>query len=392
MITLRSYPRVLGEKHIGNVHKIQSDIIEEYTWNNEIESRIAYFYDWNHDTHHTQLTHLHPEQDEYKVPMDIKYIVASKQTLAKDAITYHLQLRPSQQCVVDYYNECFGSRYNAEYPVGLYCDIQDSKGVWNRWLVCATANINDPQFPNFEILRCDYVLDAIFDNIQYKIPIVLRSQNSYNSGLWVKYHVETVEDQGQFIVPLNRLTERIWYNVRFLIDAKIIQDECRAWHVSKVNRIDLPGCALITLAQDHFNPETDYIEKDIQGNTIGLWADYYKQPVTPTPFNPSPIQPTGVITCVGSQEIKVGGSYKKFTIDFYDEEGVPLPFKEGTWSFWIDNTEIEPVISTSSINANQIKAKLPNNGLWINKIMTVKYTTNDAEPITTEFNISVVSL
>lgn len=392
MITLRSYPRVLGEKHIGNVHKIQSDMIEEYTWNNEIESRIAYFYDWNHDTHHTQLTNLHPEQDEYKVPMDIKYIVASKQTMAKDAVTYHLQLRPSQKCVVDYYDECFGSRYDAEYPVGLYCDIQDSKGIWNRWLVCATANINDPQFPNFEILRCDYVLDAIFDNIQYKIPIVLRSQNSYNSGLWVKYRVETVEDQGQFIVPLNRLTERIWYNVRFLIDAKIIQDECRAWHVSKVNRIDLPGCALITLAQDHFNPETDYIEKDVQGNTIGLWADYYKQPVTPTPFNPSPIQPTGVITCVGSQEIKVGGSYKKFTIDFYDEEGAPLPFKEGTWSFWIDNTEIEPVISTSSVDANQIKAKLPNNGLWINKIMTVKYITNDTEPITTEFNISVVSL
>ena len=392
MITLRSYPRVLGEKHIGNVHKIQSDMIEEYTWNNEIESRIAYFYDWNHDTHHTQLTNLHPEQDEYKVPMDIKYIVASKQTMAKDAVTYHLQLRPSQKCVVDYYDECFGSRYDAEYPVGLYCDIQDSKGVWNRWLVCATANINDPQFPNFEILRCDYVLDTIFDNIQYKIPIVLRSQNSYNSGLWVKYRVETVEDQGQFIVPLNRLTERIWYNVRFLIDAKVIQDECRAWHVSKVNRIDLPGCALITLAQDHFNPETDYIEKDVQGNTIGLWADYYKQPVTPTPFNPSPIQPTGVITCAGSQEIKVGGSYKKFTIDFYDEEGVPLPFKEGTWSFWIDNTEIEPVISTSSVDANQIKAKLPNNGLWINKIMTVKYITNDAEPITTEFNISVVSL
>ena len=377
MITLRSYPRVLGEKHLGNVHKMQSDMIEEYTWNNEIESRIGYFYDWNHDTHKTQLTDLHPEQDEYKVPMDIKYIVASKQTMAKDAITYHLQLRPSQKCVVDYYEEEIGNRYSADYPVGLYVDIQDSKGIWNRWLVCATANINDPQFPNFEILRCDYVLDAIFDNIQYKIPIVLRSQSSYNSGLWVKYRVETVEDQQQFIIPLNRLTEQVWYNKRFLIDAKVIQNECRAWHVSKVNRLDLPGCAMITLAQDHFDPEKDYIERDSNGNTVGLWADYYIKPVIPEPYNPSPIPTTGIITCAGTQEIKVGGSYKKFTIEFFDEEGLPLPFKEGTWSFEIDNVEIEPVISTSGILANQIKAKLPENGLWISKIMTVNYITTE---------------
>ena len=176
------------------------------------------------------------------------------------------------------------------------------------------------------------------------------------------------------------------------MDTKIVQDECRAWHVSKVNRLDLPGCALITLAQDHFNPETDYIEINEQNQCVGLWADYYKQPVTPTPYNPSPVQPTGVITCAGGQEIKVGGTYKKFTIDFYDEEGLPLPFKEGTWSFEIDNEVIEPIISTSGISANQIKAKLPNNGLWINKVMTVKYTTTEEEPQITEFEISVVAL
>lgn len=210
--------------------------------------------------------------------------------------------------------------------------------------------------------------------------------------MWVKYRIETTEDQQQFIIPLNRLTENIWYNKRFLIDAKVIQNECRAWHVSKVNRLDLPGCAMITLAQDHFDPEKDYIEKDNDGNTVGLWADYFNKPVTPEPYNPSPVQSTGVITCTGTQEIKVGGSYKKFTINFYNEEGVPLPFKEGTWSFEINGEIIEPVISTSGILANQIKAKLPNNGLWINKIMIVKYVTTEEEPITTIFEISIVAL
>ena len=392
MITLRSYPRILGEKHIGNVHKMQSDMIEELTWNNEIESRIGYFYDLSHDTHPAQLIDLHPEEDEYKVPMDIKYIVASKQTMAMDAITYHLQLRPSQKCVVDYYEEEIGRRYDAPYPCGLLCDIQDSKGVWNKWLVCAPANENDPQFPNFEILRCDYVLDVILNNIQYKIPVVLRSQSSYNVGTWVKYRITTVEDQQQFIIPLNRLTENIYYDKRLLIDARVDQSECRAWQVAKVNRINLPGCALITLAQDHFDPTRDYIEKDANGEVIGLWADYYAEPVTPEPHNPSPIQPTGVISCAGSQEIKVGGSYKKFTVEFFDEEGIPLSHKEGAWSFWIDDEEIEPVISTSGISANQIKAKLPNNGLWINKVMTVKYITTELEPETVELEVSVVSL
>lgn len=178
MITLDNYAAILGGKHVGQVRKNLSDMIEEATWDNHIESRVGYFYDWDHDTHRTVLNDLHPEEDDYKVPMDIKYIVASKQTMDKDAITYHLQLRPSQECVVDYYEECFKNRYQSVYPVGLFADIQDKNGIWNRWLVCAPANINDPQFPNFEILRCDYVLDAIFDGVMYKIPIVLRSQNS----------------------------------------------------------------------------------------------------------------------------------------------------------------------------------------------------------------------
>lgn len=178
MITLDNYSAVLGGNHLGQIRKRQADMLEEVTWDNHIEARTAYFYDWDHDTHRDVLEDLHPELDDYKVPIDIKYIVASRQTMAKDAVSYHLQFRPSQKCTVDYYEECFKKRYGATFPVGLMCDIQDSEGIWNRWLVCTTANINDPQFPNFEILRCDYVLDAIFDGVMYKIPVALRSQNS----------------------------------------------------------------------------------------------------------------------------------------------------------------------------------------------------------------------
>lgn len=178
MITLQNYDAYAKSKNMGKIRKAMSDMIEEFSWNNEIESRIGYFYDWYHDSEQTQLDNLEPWNNVRKVPMDIKYIVASNQTMSKDAITYHLQLRPSQDVCVDYYHEMFEKRYSASYPCGLYCDIEDAKSRWNRWLVVAQADYNDPQFPTFEILRCDYVLNAVIKGIKYNIPLALRSQNS----------------------------------------------------------------------------------------------------------------------------------------------------------------------------------------------------------------------
>ena len=180
MITLDNYAKILGGKRtIGQVHKDQSDMIMEQTWWNDIAARIGYFYDYAHDTHIKQLNDLHPTEDSYKIPMDIKFIVNSSQTYSKDDVTYHLQLRPSQQSnVIPYYKECFENRYAADFPVGLYVDIEDSKGVWNRWLVVATANYNDPQFSTYELLRCDKIVNYIFDGKKYFIPSVCRSQNS----------------------------------------------------------------------------------------------------------------------------------------------------------------------------------------------------------------------
>ena len=137
--------------------------------------------------------------------------------------------------------------------------------------------------------------------------------------------------------------------------------------------------AVVTLAQDHFNPKTDYIEIDpTTGNCVALWADYYKEPVTP-----SPIPTVATITVAGSQEIKVGGSYKKCTANV---DG------EGTWSFLIDGNEMSDVITSSTgLEANQIKVKLPNNGLYINKVMTIRYTVTATGEVA-EQDISVVSL
>ena len=165
---------------VGRIHKFDSDYIMEETWDNDISAMTGYLYDWYHDENKTELNDMCICN---KVPIDIKFLRNSSATMAKDAVTYHLQLRPSQECNVDYYPEVFGNRYGAYFPMGLYIDIPDSKDRYNRWLVVAPANYDDPQFPTFELLRCDFIFQYIYEGKKYNMAGVLRSQNSYNSGL-----------------------------------------------------------------------------------------------------------------------------------------------------------------------------------------------------------------
>lgn len=178
MPSFSRYKDLHGENTLGQARKSQSDMLMEATWDRDIASRICYLYDWYRDDHKTQLNNLHPQTDKKKTPINLKYIVYSSQTYDKDQVTYHIQMKPSQKPNVSYYDELFKDMYDAEFPVGLYVDIPDSKDVYNRWLVVDKANFNDPQFPTYEILRCDKVIQYIFEGKKYNVPAVLRSQNS----------------------------------------------------------------------------------------------------------------------------------------------------------------------------------------------------------------------
>ena len=186
MPSFETFKKMNGGLTVGQNHKADSDMIMEATWDNDIDTRIAYFYDFDHDDHITQLNDLHPEQDEKKIPISIKFIAHTKQTLAKDFISYHLQFKPSQsEDVIPYYKEKFKERYGATFPIGLFVDLPDNKGRYNRWLVVSQADYNDVQFSDFELLRCDYVFQWVIDGKKMQMAGVLRSQSSYNSGVWV---------------------------------------------------------------------------------------------------------------------------------------------------------------------------------------------------------------
>jgi len=353
----------------GLRRKVQADSIENATWWEDIDARVVYLYDFYHDNEPTKLRGLNPEESDDKIPVDAKYIQSAHQTMSKDQVAFHLQLRPGQECNVDYYDEFFAERYDAFWPVGLYVDIPDNNNQYNKWLVVATADFYSPQFSTFEILPCDYVLQWMIKGRKMEMAGVLQSQNSYNSGLWRDYIIESVQDQQKIILPMNRDTEKIYYNQRLIIDNNVIT-EPRTWQVSKVNRINSNGVVLITTAQTDFDPHRDYIEKDKDGNVVGMWADFFDSGYIPQDI-PSPNQEVPTISFSGIKpEIKIKGNYKKLTVD---DEG------NGEWKFYIAETEVPELIAvlTSSdsddVEDNQIKIKFKGGNEYLGDVLTVVY-------------------
>jgi len=161
----------------------------------------------------------------------------------------------------------------------------------------------------------------------------------------------------------------------------------------------------LTVAQNHFDQNIDYVEKDEYGNIIGMWADYFTSPIEPTDDNPNPEPLESTIGFWGgTPNLKVGGGYKKYAITFADGK-----FRPGNWRFFIRKDENDTwqtftdiMEITDGLSPNEIKLHF---GLdkdktsdkqtkdyykYINNILKIEYVTNDG--IETSLDTTVVSL
>lgn len=396
MITFKNFQGMHNGKTSGRARKSWSDSIMLNTWDQDIQAQTCYIYDYYHDQKSDEalkLNNLNPEKDEQKTPLKIKFIRHSKQTYDKDQITFWLQLQPGQECNLDYYEEVLGKRYDALFPIGLYVDIMHEDGTYNKWLIVDKANYNGNQFPTFEILKCDKVFQWIFKGRKYQCAGVLRSQNSYNSGLWLDFKIQSVEDQQKFAVPMARETETLFYNIRMIIDAKV-ESEPRAWLISKINRISPNGICRVTLTQDIFDQHKDFVEKDENGNIVGQWGNYYSSTVEPIPVEvDEPMIPiTSKITCSGKPIIKIGGSAKTFTITYYDENGeVMANHDSGVWALWIGDQRVpNSLVQFYEIDdPKKLKFKFLGDDSFIGKILIVK---NTYEDLSTSLDVEITAL
>ena len=184
--TGKSYP-TLGEQL-----KSDSDKMMELTWDSDIQSKLCYIYDYWHDDffvdeygNQRTLKDNMTYDKTNKTKIDAKFIVKSYQSMDKDQVEYYVQFKPSQKVSFSdgdelYYFEQIKSRYNNEFPVGLWLDIPDDNGIYHKWLICRKENAN--QFPKYLVLPASYELMWIEksgrERIKRRMWSVLRMQSS----------------------------------------------------------------------------------------------------------------------------------------------------------------------------------------------------------------------
>ena len=391
-----------GAKTIGQIHKEESDWCMEQTFLNDIQTRTVYLYDFVHDDQPHLKDHMTYENTT-KTRVEAKFIIKTYQSMDKDQVEYYLQFRPSQKTEFSesdelyYFETDYRNKYHNDDLIGMYCDIPDDKGIYRKWLICKKEIAN--QFVKFLILPVNYELMWIErvnqERLKRKMWCVLRNQNSYNSGIWRDYNFASQENQNKLILPLNAITEKIWYtnnnseNMRVLVSA--FTENPVAWIISKVETANNLGLQMLTLYQDFYDQNTDYIEKDSDGNIIGLWADYYDSNIEPTdPDTPTPTPSTtyGKITA-STSTIKVGGSYKTLTLKLYDADDNEVTDNYSSvifdWSCYIKGNETDDLSDKVTwLNGslfNQKKIKFPDNRDYLDNVLVIKCVVNDIETI-----------
>ena len=379
-----------GAKTIGQIYKEQSDDMMNWTWDNDIQSKICYIYDFYHDDQ-PRLAEGMTYENTTKTRIDAKFIVKSYQSMDKDQVEYYVQFKPTQKTHFSegdelyYFETDYRKKYHNDNFIGLFIDIPNDENIYEKWMILRTEPAN--QFPKYLILKCNYELMWIENNgtekIKRRMWSVLKMQSSYNSGLWTDLRFTSQENQDKVWLPLNPITEKIWYtnesskNMRVLVSS--FTDNAIAWQISKVENAQPLGVQQLTLYQDFFDQHRDYIEKDENGNIIGMWASYFDSEITPTDPSNSTTPPSSITARISASTstIKVGGSYKNLTANLFNDsnEDITTEYADAKfiWTCSIDNKDwTDKVTWRDGTEFNQKKLRFPNDTSTIGKILSVK--------------------
>lgn len=201
------------------------------------------------------------------------------------------------------------------------------------------------------------------------------------------------ENQTKFVVPYNKITATLFHNMRMIYSPQIETPIC--WRITKVEGINPFGLMNITLYQDMYNPHTDVIEKDDNGNWIAAWADLESEDNLPSdkPIEPDPVLSGDYaeITFAGTEpHIKVNGGYKAVTITYYNVNEPLEDQTPGDWSYWIDDTNVTELIKVlETASPNTIKIKFLGDEDYLGKVLTIK---NTRDRLVAELQLQIVSL
>lgn len=174
----------------GQQLKAMADEVMQQTWENDIQTRQCYIYDYYHDDQFEEgLSGYNPALSRTKIPVKLKFIIKEYKSDSKDDPVNHIMFEPyfwnNLDLKTDKRFEWFNqySKLGVRFPLGLYCDLPDDRGIYHKWLICYDEPAN--QFPKFGVVRCNYLFMWVKDDgihrYKRKMYGVERTQNSYTS-------------------------------------------------------------------------------------------------------------------------------------------------------------------------------------------------------------------
>lgn len=294
-----------------------------------------------------------PSVSKEDVSVDAKFNVKSYHNVTGDEIAYLLQFRLDDMLS------------HPEIRVGSYVQIENELFQPEWWLL---VHLDDrTPFRQFSILKCTWIYKWVSDingkRIIYQCLGAPRKQNSYNSGVWLDYTTQTVENQEVMWLPTNKDTQTILYDTRFLKSAPG-RYPALAWSITKIEDTANQGISKFTMAQVQFDPNKD--------NADLMIANYWDSAVEPD--DPIEDESTYVITYTGSPAVKAGGSYKKFVLK-KDVDG-SLVDVEDPVQWKVDFKDNDDKIILEDDNTSTIRLKCVDDYSLIGKIFSLQATCN----------------
>ena len=325
MLSFDDYKRINNNVGtVGQQLKVMSDEVMQITFDNDIGTRQCYIYDHYHDDQADIEYGYNPALSRTKIPVKLKFIVKTYKSMAKEDPEYHILFEPdvwnSMSCKPDWFVKNY-ERFGVEFPVGLYCDIPDDRGVYHRWIIMYLEVAN--QFPKLGVLRCNYRFKWIENDGVYrhkrKIWGINATQNSYTSGVWTDFKTSTYDDQDKFYLPWNPITSELVHDTRIIIS--MLKKRPWVYRITKVDDTATRGLLTFTIKQDRFEPDHDYISIDPKNKDYGdMYADYFESDVKPCVNDDTPNCDEHIITIeTVNDNVKLGSS-KVLTAKVYDSE------------------------------------------------------------------------
>lgn len=395
-----------GAKTIGEIFKEESDWATEETWENTIQSKVCYIYDYFHDDQpqlNSGMTYLNTT----KTKINAKFIIKSYQSLDKDQVEYYVQFQPSQKVEFNmgdslyYFETDYRRKYGVlDFPIGLYLDIADDNKVYHKWIICEKEIAN--QFVKYLVVPCDYYLTWIErdGHKRYKRAMwcATRSQSSYTSGSYRDRYFAHPDNQKKIWIPLNSITEKIWYNddenktMRLIVSAKT--EKPLVWSITKIENHDPVGIQKLTLYQNFFNPRKDYIEHDENGYIVAMYADYYDsddESISPVEITESHSIYAQIVASTST--VKVGGSYKLLTLKVYDQDNNEITEQYSNskvnWTCFVNGDDLTNKMTwLDGKQFNQKKIKFPDERTYLGKVLTIKCSVGSLKT-SIDFNLSI---